>query len=65
MSKFVKFAQALAQDEGGVVTMEWAVAASIVAVAGIVTFIAIGENVSDILGVVNTQLNDLAGGVTP
>ena len=59
MSQFVKFARALAKDEAGVVTMEWAVAASILAVAGIGAFIAIGTEVGEVLTAVNTAIANL------
>jgi Flp pilus assembly pilin Flp len=53
------FVMSLLRDEEGTAVTEWVVAASIMAMAGIATFAAIGSNVQDILGQINTQVQDL------
>lgn len=54
-----KFVVSLLNDESGTAVTEWVVAASIMAMAGIVTFAAIGTNVSEILAKVSTEVDSL------
>jgi Flp pilus assembly pilin Flp len=59
-----KFVMSLLKDESGTAVTEWVVAASIMAMAGIATFAAIGEDVSSILGVISSEVNTLETSVT-
>ena len=54
-----KFVMSLLQDEEGTAVTEWVVAASIMAMAGIATFAAIGSDVSSILTKISTQVDSL------
>jgi len=54
----------LFKDESGTAVTEWVVAASIMAMAGIITFAAIGTNVSSILGIIDSEVASLQGSVT-
>jgi Flp pilus assembly pilin Flp len=58
-----KFIEALLMDESGTAVTEWVVAASIMAMAGIATFAAIGEDVAAILGKISTEVNTLEASV--
>lgn len=59
-----KFIEALLMDESGTAVTEWVVAASIMAMAGIVTFTAIGTDVKSILGSIETAVNTLETSVS-
>jgi Flp pilus assembly pilin Flp len=50
----------LLKDEAGTAVTEWVVAASIMALAGIATFVLIGENVKNVLGGISTEVGTLA-----
>jgi Flp pilus assembly pilin Flp len=54
-----KFVMSLLKDEEGTAVTEWVVAASIMAMAGIATFAAIGSDVSSILGKISTEVDSL------
>jgi Flp pilus assembly pilin Flp len=60
-----KFITKLLKDESGTAVTEWIVAASIMAIAGIMTFSDIASQASIILTAVKTGVTDLAGEVTP
>ena len=53
----------LLKDESGTAVTEWVVAASIMAMAGIATFAAIGSNVSSILGTISSEVQELTTSV--
>jgi Flp pilus assembly pilin Flp len=55
-----KFMQSLLRDESGTAVTEWIVAASIMAIAGIVTFSSIADNAKTILGAVDSGVSGLA-----
>ena len=60
-----KFMQSLLRDESGTAVTEWIVAASIMAIAGIVTFSTIADNAKVILDEIDTRVEELANKVTP
>jgi Flp pilus assembly pilin Flp len=68
MTKVAKFFSMLTNDESGTAVTEWVVVASIMALAGIGTYLTIGGDVASILGViegeVGTMASDVAGGGT-
>lgn len=52
----IKLMQSLLRDESGTAVTEWIVAASIMAIAGIVTFSTIADSAKSILGSINTAI---------
>jgi Flp pilus assembly pilin Flp len=58
-----KFIASLLKDESGTAVTEWIVAASIMAIAGIVTFSTIAGDAKTILGAISAGVADLAGDV--
>lgn len=60
-----KFMQSLLRDESGTAVTEWIVAASIMAIAGIVTFSTIADNAKIILDEIDVRVEELANKVSP
>jgi Flp pilus assembly pilin Flp len=60
-----KFITSLLKDESGTAVTEWIVAASIMAIAGIITFSNIAEDAKTILDKVASGVDQLAGQVGP
>ena len=63
MTKLTHIFATLMNDESGTAVTEWVVVASIMALAGIGTYLTIGGDVASILGVIETDLGNLKGGV--
>lgn len=59
ISKLRTFGTRFARDEQGVVTVEWVAIAGIFVVLSVVTFLAIGDKVSTILGAVDGQMDTI------
>jgi Flp pilus assembly pilin Flp len=56
------FFHALIKDEAGTAVTEWVVVASIMALAGIATFLAIGEDVEAILDTISDDVDGVVAG---
>jgi Flp pilus assembly pilin Flp len=64
MTKVAKFFSMLTNDERGTAVTEWVVVASIMALAGIGTYLTIGGDVASILGVIETDVGAMEAGVS-
>lgn len=59
MSKLANIFTMLKNDESGTAVTEWVVVASIMALAGIGTYLTIGGDVASILGVIETDIGSM------
>jgi Flp pilus assembly pilin Flp len=63
MTKLTHIFATLMNDESGTAVTEWVVVASIMALAGVATFLAIGGDVASILGTIATDVGVMETGV--
>ena len=63
MTKLTHIFATLMNDESGTAVTEWVVVASIMALAGIGTYLTIGGDVASILTVIEGDLGNLKAGV--